>query len=191
MPTQTFWNLSLEKREKLVTAAKKEFARVVLPEASINKIIQDAQIPRGSFYMYFKNKEELYFYILLEYRNRAISRILELLEENQGDVIATFAVLYEDIIEYCSQKSQAQYFKNVFLNMNLYMEKKVLFPSLKEDQRPRTQPALQNAINTDLLSEEAKEHLEDVLGMLFQTMTHNVVPVLLFDMSYETAKQLI
>ena len=41
---------------------KKEFSRLPLKDASIANIIKDAEIPRGSFYQYFENKEDLYYY---------------------------------------------------------------------------------------------------------------------------------
>ena len=50
MPTTTFFNLPPPKREKLLRAAVAEFARRPYGEVSINRIIQAAEIPRGSFY---------------------------------------------------------------------------------------------------------------------------------------------
>ena len=49
MPTQTFFNLPPPKREKLLHAAVAEFARRPYGEVSISRIIQAAEIPRGSF----------------------------------------------------------------------------------------------------------------------------------------------
>jgi len=62
MPTRTFFNLSQEKQQRLLEAARLEFSRVPLYEASISKIIANADIPRGSFYQYFNDKEDLYYY---------------------------------------------------------------------------------------------------------------------------------
>ncbi|MEH7746974.1 TetR/AcrR family transcriptional regulator, partial [Neobacillus drentensis] len=39
MPKQTFFNLTNEKQRSLINAAKKEFSRVPLHEASISNII--------------------------------------------------------------------------------------------------------------------------------------------------------
>src|SRR5699024_12161721 len=64
LPKQTFFNLAEEKRETLIQAAKKEFSRGSLYEASIANIVKEADIPRGSFYQYFKDKDDLYFYLL-------------------------------------------------------------------------------------------------------------------------------
>ena len=45
-------------------SAKKEFSKSLFKDASINNIIKMANIPRGSFYMYFESKEDIYFYLL-------------------------------------------------------------------------------------------------------------------------------
>ena len=49
MPSQTFYNLPPAKREKLLRAARAEFARVPYDQVSINRIVRAAGIPRGSF----------------------------------------------------------------------------------------------------------------------------------------------
>ena len=64
MPSSTFLNLPAEKQEKLLEAATREFTRRPFNEASINQIIKDAGIPRGSFYMYFTDKEDLFRYLV-------------------------------------------------------------------------------------------------------------------------------
>lgn len=58
--------MSDEKRCRIVDAALQEFAAHSFNEASINRIIKNAEIPKGSFYQYFKNKEDLYLYFLDE-----------------------------------------------------------------------------------------------------------------------------
>ncbi|MDN6397966.1 MAG: TetR/AcrR family transcriptional regulator, partial [Alkalibacterium sp.] len=50
MPTQTFFNLSEEKRERLIAGAMKEFSAKPLNEASISNIVKNSEISRGSFY---------------------------------------------------------------------------------------------------------------------------------------------
>ncbi|HHY26321.1 MAG TPA: TetR/AcrR family transcriptional regulator [Desulfitobacterium dehalogenans] len=63
MPTQTFFNLPEEKRNRIIEAAIQEFAAYAFDQASIARIIEQAGIPRGSFYQYFKNLKDLYKYI--------------------------------------------------------------------------------------------------------------------------------
>lgn len=64
MPTRTFMNLSKEKRIRILRSAKKEFSRVPVEKAVIANIVKDAKIPRGSFYQYFDNIDDLFTYLM-------------------------------------------------------------------------------------------------------------------------------
>ena len=59
MPTQRFFKLKEEKRRLILEAAAHEFSRVPYSAASINQIIKEADISRGSFYTYFEDKQDL------------------------------------------------------------------------------------------------------------------------------------
>ncbi|WP_294549758.1 TetR family transcriptional regulator [uncultured Pseudoflavonifractor sp.] len=110
MPSTTFFNLPPEKREKLLSAARAEFARVPYAEASINKMIQAADIPRGSFYMYFRDKKELFLYLMGEYGQRLIALMEKLLERRQGDIFAAFLDLFDRIqAEYRDPEKKERY----------------------------------------------------------------------------------
>ena len=63
LPRTTFSNLPPEKQEKIVAAAVSEFARHGYRKASMNTIVRDAGISKGSLYQYFHNKEVLFVYI--------------------------------------------------------------------------------------------------------------------------------
>ena len=64
MPSDTFLRLNDEKKKKLIDASFKEFSLYNFNDVSINRIIKEAGISRGSFYMYFADKKDLYFYLL-------------------------------------------------------------------------------------------------------------------------------
>lgn len=64
MPTSTFYHLPEQKRQKLIDAIRQEILRVPYEKISINKIIQNAGIPRGSFYQYFVDKNDMFQMIL-------------------------------------------------------------------------------------------------------------------------------
>ncbi|MBI5558440.1 MAG: TetR/AcrR family transcriptional regulator [Deltaproteobacteria bacterium] len=59
----TFSNLPSEKQEKIVAAAVREFARQGYRKASMNTIVREAGIAKGSLYQYFRNKEVLFCFI--------------------------------------------------------------------------------------------------------------------------------
>ena len=86
MPSSTFLNLPAEKQEKLLEAATREFSHRPFNEASINQIIKEAGIPRGSFYMYFTDKEELFGHLMDSYGALLERRMGEMLEQGLKEV---------------------------------------------------------------------------------------------------------
>ncbi|KJS22853.1 MAG: TetR family transcriptional regulator [Clostridiaceae bacterium BRH_c20a] len=65
MPKDTFFNLSIEKRQRIIDMAIDEFAKYSYDKVSISKIVDKAEIAKGSFYQYFEDKKDLYKYLLL------------------------------------------------------------------------------------------------------------------------------
>lgn len=66
MPQLTFLNLSEERQKKILEVCFKEFALNEYKVASIGNIIKELNIAKGSFYRYFENKRDLYFYLIDE-----------------------------------------------------------------------------------------------------------------------------
>lgn len=97
MPSSTFFNLPQEKRTRLLAAAREEFSRVPYDEASINRMIRAAGIPRGSFYMYFADKEDLFRHLLEDYVQHFVQLLQEVLREEKGDLFAAFSTLYDRV----------------------------------------------------------------------------------------------
>ena len=64
MPTKMFLELNKEKRTKIIEISINEFSKYGYENSSTNRIVQNANISKGSLFKYFKNKDELYFYIL-------------------------------------------------------------------------------------------------------------------------------
>lgn len=95
MPTSTFFNLRPEKQERLLTAAAREFAAQPFHEASINSMIRAAGIPRGSFYMYFRDREELFQYLVRESTEPLLLAFRELLTRSGGDLFDAIPGLCE------------------------------------------------------------------------------------------------
>ena len=98
MPTNTFFRLPEEKRQRLLDAAWGEFTRVSYVDVSINRIIQQAHIPRGSFYQYFSDKEELFYYLLEDVRSYFANLLGELLEETRGDLFAMTLAAFDRLV---------------------------------------------------------------------------------------------
>ena len=90
MPTQTFFNLPKKKQELLLKSARNEFTNTSFENASINQIIKEAGISRGSFYMYFHDKEDLYFYLLEQSKQFFEKELEHIVDETHGDLFLIF-----------------------------------------------------------------------------------------------------
>ena len=64
MITETFLNLNEEKQTKIYQALFNEYCQFPLEEVSVKNIVTKANIPRGSFYQYFTNKEGALIYLI-------------------------------------------------------------------------------------------------------------------------------
>lgn len=86
MPSETFLRLPEEKRNRFIEAAWDEFTSTRFADASINQIIKKARIPRGSFYQYFLDKDDLLAYLLEEVRSHIQEEYRRILKVNGGDI---------------------------------------------------------------------------------------------------------
>jgi AcrR family transcriptional regulator len=64
MPKQTFLNLPEQKRQIIINAAVDEFAGFGFDASSINRIVANSKISKGSFYQYFEDKMDVFKYLL-------------------------------------------------------------------------------------------------------------------------------
>lgn len=99
MCTETFLRLPEEKRNRVLDAAWEEFTAVPYAEASINKIIRRASIPRGSFYQYFTDKTDLFVYLLGDIRDHFVQAFAKLLTQAEGDIFRVQLLAYDSFSE--------------------------------------------------------------------------------------------
>ncbi|WP_078544513.1 TetR/AcrR family transcriptional regulator [Litchfieldia alkalitelluris] len=121
MPKITFHNLPDDKKQKLIQAVKKEFSRVPVYEASISNIIKTANIPRGSFYQYFEDKEDAYYYLLNEMVLELNNVFIALLTKHEGNLFEAMVDLFKLIID---EDENFYLLKNSFSNMSYKVEDK-------------------------------------------------------------------
>ncbi len=86
VPKTTFANLPVEKKEKILASARKEFSSTAFEDVSINKIVKGAEIPRGSFYMYFIDKNDLLALLLEEFRNQFVAFLSKKASRSKGNL---------------------------------------------------------------------------------------------------------
>jgi len=113
MPTERFYRLPKEKVECIRMAAAEEFKRVPPEEASINKIIQNADISRGSFYTYFEDKYDLLRWVMGDFINDYQQFYITELTANGGNLWDVF----ERVLPHTIQWVRAQGLVEIVGNM--------------------------------------------------------------------------
>lgn len=158
-------NLSVEKREKLLSAAVREFTERPYNEVSINRIIQAAGIPRGSFYMYFHDKEELFRYLLRESLLQMLTVFEEILRSRDGDVFAAMPDMYDRLQSRTGDETELDSLSvlSAVVNCNCGLQKGNLLELIDLDV---VMDHMAKNVNTDLLDLRSEEELECILRML-------------------------
>lgn len=77
--------MKIDKQERIINAAMKEFVKSGYDKASTNEIVKDAQISKGSLFNYFSNKKDLYLF-LIEYAVKIIEQIYDEIDMNERDI---------------------------------------------------------------------------------------------------------
>ena len=164
MPSNTFLNLPEDKQTRLMDAASREFSAKPYNEASINKIIQEAGIPRGSFYMYFQDKEELFRYLVRGYVEQLLMVLEEALLRESGDVFVALRTLFD----YVWEKRQEQSLggmgaMSAIISRNGGMQRGALLDLLDSGEALER---LRQSVNPALLDLRREEDLDDLLAVL-------------------------
>lgn len=160
MPSDTFLRLNDEKKKKLIDASFKEFSLNNFNDVSINRIIKEAGISRGSFYMYFEDKKDLYFYLLEQHLEILINNMKKDLIKNKGDLFKMFQNNIKE--EFNSFKNNnINFFKKSLENVTIMEESKKTFGF--RDKRLLRE--LIPNINLELLNDNAKKHIEVIFAI--------------------------
>lgn len=119
MPTERFRNLPEEKRQRVHRAAFEELSRVPYDELSINQIIRKADIPRGSFYQYFADKEDLLVYLMSSFQECFMEYAKKAMEESGGDIFLGCWNILNRMIAFGEQEKHYRIMKNVFSGLRV------------------------------------------------------------------------
>ncbi len=183
MPKSTFYNLNEEKKEKIKKALKKEFTKNTFEKVSISHIIEEAKIPRGSFYQYFEDKEDAFKYIIKDFMDEEEKETKKILLNNNGDIFLTTLDLYEHFTNKCYHKKEIQLFKNIIIklrneNINIYKNIQLKSENMNNDY-----------INTDILNIEDNEDIKYIFKILICILTTEMIDVIAGKISKEKRKR--
>lgn len=174
MPSNTFLRLPLEKQDKLLTIARYEFTNFPYASVSLNQIIKKAGISRGSFYMYFEGKEDLYFYLIDRYLLQGFSIMEEVLEEEKGDFFLASVSFFAKILDFCSLEENRAFIKQTIENTTFYEEsserkRHIVLHSFEQ---------LEKLVCQEQFTPLGKKHFRTLAMQVFHLMMRNLFRVL-------------
>ncbi len=117
MIKKTFYNLPEEKRQRVTEAIVDEFANAEDDKVSINRIVQKANISRGSFYQYFDDKLDLVEVLIRSYLNLVIDDLRRAIVSSDGDIFYTFECIYDIIIGLSKDERNRKVLRNLISNI--------------------------------------------------------------------------
>lgn len=175
MPTKTFYNLDESKSKIIIDAAIKEFSRVGFDDSSIKNIVEEAKIPRGSFYQYFKDKEDLYLFVMYKIGNEKRKSFKKLLKENNGDIFASFKVIFQEEFKNYGDNTYHNLFKNFFSESKYSMREKINAKKYFDNKNVNHHHEVMMLINKDLYKVTDEDTLKMLMRTMFSSMQHMIM----------------
>lgn len=190
MCSDTFQNLSNEKKERIIHAALTEFSERSFSEASITNIVKNANISRGSFYQYFGNKEKIYEYLIDYLYNKHREDLVNILKKNSGDLYTSLMEFYDQYIDEIVNSKYFSFYKNTFLygNHHLVGQEGVLSISNPSTGRKEQQQQFVELLNTTNLKAESGREVLEYIYFIVNTIHHMIIDGFVNDLSLEDIK---
>ncbi|MGO5021688.1 TetR/AcrR family transcriptional regulator [Lawsonibacter sp. LCP25S3_G6] len=173
MPTSTYFRLPQEKRERLMTACWSEITRVRFADMSVNRIISQAHIPRGSFYQYFADKEDMIRYLLNDMQEYFVQLLRGVLTDSDGDLFAIPVSAFEQFMDQGNTNPMLRQFIRV-LQLNPGWDTQAFMtaqPGLLPD-------SLWELVNPAVMKKPDREYAEHVFHLLCAVLAYAVVGTL-------------
>ncbi len=132
MPKDTFFNLPEDKRALICKVAVAEFAKHRFDKASINRIVAQSGIAKGSFYQYFDDKIDLFRYIVHLVIEEKIKFMAHLMQNPyKHDIFTLIRELYIAAIEFVvAHPEYAEISKGILENKNSPIYKEMMANNL-------------------------------------------------------------
>ncbi len=175
MPKATFFRLPEEKRNRLLAAARSEFGRAPFAKASVSNIIELAGIPRGSFYQYFEDKQDIFYYMLEVEGKSMIVHLKDGLVTHEGDIFATLHDFFDWLMIDMTQSEHHDLFRNVIMEMDFRTATHTAIGS--ESKKPHEfKEFMETHIDFSRLQLERRQDISVLVHVAFgnfmQTVTH-------------------
>lgn len=163
----------LEKLHAIENAAYELFAKKGYQETSIDQIVRQANIAKGTFYLYFKDKDELLRHLVFQRSSGLIREALEQAASQQvSGHIDRFLFLADFVIEYLRQNQEV--LKLISKNLTSSLLKRAIKDGENDEIRELLGMYIQDMSEDGYTPQEAYQLLFMVIELL-STMCYSSI----------------
>lgn len=174
MPKNTFFNLPEEKREKILQCSKAEFSKFNFYSASINRIIKAAGISRGSFYQYFEDKEDLFIYLLNNFRDNIFKELLQRVIGQKYDLFDFQLLVFDYLTEKDTINEDSEFIRSIISNMDLKFSNHLI--EVNNSKELLANPNIYGSlINLDKITLKTTDEFMALQNILITTLANELI----------------
>ncbi|MBR1730954.1 MAG: TetR/AcrR family transcriptional regulator [Ruminococcus sp.] len=166
MIKRTFYNLPAEKREKIIDVTRKEFSKGNKKKITINSVIKNAGISRGSFYQYFDDKLDLVELVAENMITRMTDYIRDELILNGGNIFEIPMRIFDLVIN-----DQREYGDVLALTDNTSQNNELVSDYMRyRAHKPDFYSKFEEYVDKDLLALNDDEDVKCIIFMMFDAV---------------------
>lgn len=187
MIKRTFYNLPPEKREKIIDVTRREFSKGNRKKITINSVIKNAGISRGSFYQYFDDKLDLVELITEDMFSRLVDCIRDELMLNGGNIFEVPMRIFDLMIN-----DSRQYNDVLALTDNTNQNNALVADYMRyRARRPDFYGKFEEYIDKGALAVNDDEDIKCIIFMMFDAVKVAVQNTRLKPQSYDKERAML
>jgi AcrR family transcriptional regulator len=162
----------MDKRNKIIKAAIDEFSEHPYRQASVNRIVEKSGIAKGSFYQYFKDKKDLYKFIIKISSEQKLEYLQHILKDMEKlNFFQLIRELYIAGIQFAKENPEL-----FSIGARFIKEKdNELFDEIMEDSREKSQEFLKYILIKGMEKGEVDSAVDaDLVAMLITSLSINI-----------------
>jgi AcrR family transcriptional regulator len=159
------------RKADILRASEHVFAQKGYDKATMQDIAREAQYATGTVYLYFKDKESLYFYLLEE----KISDMMSIIKEKTAgvkDVKMKFNILiYESLAFFEGSQDFFQIFVSETSKFRWTIDRKIASSALMSEHMDNLAEIIRQAQQQKIIRNDFKtEHIADIFAAILSTV---------------------
>lgn len=185
MIKQTYYNLPVLKKERIIKAIIKEIDGKSYDEISINQIVKNAKISRGSFYQYFDDKWDIFSVVLQGFSEELNNICINSLIENNGDIFKAG----EKVFNYVADASKSKMYSSAFKTIFSYASTNLEFFRSKEHCGEHLLDKFKVLINREMFNINNENDIDCMLDVIVSILSREWFEIFVLEKKQEEVRK--